>query len=73
MSQAQLIRLTTAVSSAVGMFIEVKVSGFDSMPIYKSSHRDVTENGWLASMADPQRRGFECWAGLYWTILLELG
>ena len=25
---------------------------------------DVTENV-LASMADPQRKGFECWAGLY--------
>ena len=50
------------------------MSGFDSMPIREVTMMSQKMAGFvLASMADPQRRGFECWAGLYWTILLELG
>ena len=56
------------------MLIEVKVSGFDSRKVTVMSQKMVGFE--LASMADPRERvlgGFECWADLYWTILLELG
>ena len=61
------------------MLIEVKVSGFDIMPIREVAVMSQKMAGFvLASMADLQRKcfrivGFECWVGLCWTILFESG
>ena len=56
------------------MLIEVKVSGFDSMPIREVTMMSQKMAGLLWQiLREGVLGGFECWAGLYWTILLELG